>query len=332
VKLESLILTFATNASWQLLVLAASARAARGLIARLSPRLQCRFWSATLAAAVVLPAVGAAMAVSGRESTLKTLQLRPDTLQKWSVVFGVLIAVSALVTARRWLATRRILQAMPESSERIRIVAARCAEALGTAPASVRISNTIASPVTLGARRPVIVLPRHLDADASEDVLTTALGHELAHIRRRDFAWSVLQEIVTVPIAWHPAARWFKRNIAAARELACDDLVAGHLVDRRVYAESLLSLARTAITGRTPRGALGVLDGGNLEARIDRLMCRNSFRRRSAWAACTFLMLIAIAVGCERFSVLIDRCYLHPAAATTQAIDLCLRFPWLSLG
>src|SRR5947207_9151768 len=76
VKLESLILTFAVNASWQLLALAVSARACRGLIERLSPRLQCRFWSAALLATVVIPAASASMAVSGHESALKTLQLR----------------------------------------------------------------------------------------------------------------------------------------------------------------------------------------------------------------------------------------------------------------
>src|SRR5207237_3140445 len=57
---------------------------------------------------VVMPAASASVAVSGHESALKTLQLRPDTLEKWSVLFGALLAVSILVTARRRSEERRV--------------------------------------------------------------------------------------------------------------------------------------------------------------------------------------------------------------------------------
>jgi beta-lactamase regulating signal transducer with metallopeptidase domain len=332
VKLESAILTFAANGLWQGLVLAAGVQACRPLIGRSSPQLQCRFWGAALLAGVALPAASASSVVLGRESALRVLQVRPDTLLIWTVLFGFLFVISTFATLRRWLATRQVLHATPDSGERIRIVTARCARALGIAPVPVRISRSLASPVTLGARRPVIVLPEQLAAGASIDLLQTALGHELAHIRRRDFAWSILLEVVVVPLAWHPVMGWFKRELAAARELACDDLVAGHVVDPRVYAESLLSLAQIAINGRAPKGALGVLDGDNLEARIERLLCRPSSVRRSWWTVCAFLVLVATAIGCQRASLLIDRCYLHPRQASARAIDLCVRFPSFPLG
>ncbi len=329
-KPESFVLTFIVNASWQLVVIAAAARACRGVIARMSSRMQCWFWSAALAVSVLLPLACAAIAVSGHETAMKVLQLRPDTLEKWCVAFGAAVAASIVVTARRWAATRRLVQPMPRPGERTRAIAARCAEVLGTGPVPIWISNTLASPVTFGARRPVIVVPLHLDADVVPDaLLQTALGHELAHVRRRDFAWSMLCEMLTVPIAWHPVIGWLKRNIAVAREMACDDLVAGSLVDRRVYAESLLSIARMAMHGRTPRGALGVVDGGHLQARIDHLLDRRSSGRHAAWSASSFVLLIAIAVGCQRWAVSIDRCYLHPPAASARVIDLCLRFPWM---
>ena len=48
-------------------------------------------------------------------------------------------------------------------------------------------SQRLSSPLMAGVRRSAIILPEALIAETSEDVLTTAVGHEMAHIARRDF-------------------------------------------------------------------------------------------------------------------------------------------------
>jgi len=80
-------------------------------------------------------------------------------------------------------------------------------------------------------------------AETSEDVLTTAVGHEMAHIARRDFAANLLYELLYLPISFHPAAMWIHREIDRTREMACDELVTARLIEPRAYAQSIMSIA-----------------------------------------------------------------------------------------
>ena len=88
-----------------------------------------------------------------------------------------------------------------------------------------------AAPLTVGVRPPVIVLPRAL-ADAPGSVLVSVLRHEMAHARRADFAWNLLAEVATAPVAFHPALWLLKRRLAAARETACDEAACASGLDR----------------------------------------------------------------------------------------------------
>src|SRR6185503_2475533 len=65
-------------------------------------------------------------------------------------------------------------------------------EAFAAGDVAVLESDEVPSPVTLGSRRPVILLPPGFFASASADEVATALGHEMAHVRRRDYARSIL--------------------------------------------------------------------------------------------------------------------------------------------
>ena len=105
---------------------------------------------------------------------------------------------------------------------------------------------------------------------------------------RRDFAWNILYELLFLPVAFHPAAMWMRREIARTREMACDELVAGRLLEPAVYVQSILSIA-ARMSGAGKLGyALGVFDGDMLEERVRRLLegRRGSLKRaRLALAA-----------------------------------------------
>ena len=117
-------------------------------------------------------------------------------------------------------------------------------------------------------------LPESLLAEPSEDVLTTAIGHEMAHIARRDFGCNLLYELLHVPIGFHPAAWLMRREIERTREMACDELVTHRLIDAGVYARSIVSIATGMMALPRPGYTLGVFDGDILEARIRRLVER----------------------------------------------------------
>jgi tetratricopeptide (TPR) repeat protein len=111
-------------------------------------------------------------------------------------------------------------------------------------------------------------------AEATDDVLATAIGHEMAHIARRDFALNVLFELIVLPISFQPAAVWLRREIDRMRELACDELVTTRLLEPEVYAQSIVQIAAGMPAVARPGYTLGVFDGDILEERIRRLLER----------------------------------------------------------
>src|ERR1035441_1337559 len=109
-------------------------------------------------------------------------------------------------------------------------------------------------------------------SETSEEVLTTAIGHEMAHIARHDFAFNILYELLYLPISFHPAAMWIHREIDRTREMACDELVTARLLDPRAYAQSIMSIANGMCALPGPGYSLGIFDGNILEQRIRRLL------------------------------------------------------------
>ena len=126
-------------------------------------------------------------------------------------------------------------------------------------------------PVTLGALRPVVLLPPSFAEGHGDDAIRAALGHELAHVRRRDYAMNLVHELALLPFAWHPAVRLLRRRLDETREMACDELASETVIEPRRYARSLVAVA--AGSRRPPLcPALGVNDAGILEERIRHLL------------------------------------------------------------
>ncbi len=119
-----------------------------------------------------------------------------------------------------------------------------------------------AAPFTVGWRRPVVALPTALDAGALE----VAALHEVAHIRRSDYAWHAAQRAVSAVFAAHPLVWALGRGLDLDRERAADAAVLEAGADRRTYADLLFSFA----TLPAPSLALGAARGSSsLKSRID---------------------------------------------------------------
>ena len=113
--------------------------------------------------------------------------------------------------------------------------------------ADLRISADVASPVTFGARRPVVLLPARfpeMDAPMREAILC----HEILHVRRRDWLFAVGEELVRAVFWFHPAIWWLLGEIGLAREQAVDRQVVEMTSSREEYVDALL-----AIAGARPR-------------------------------------------------------------------------------
>ncbi|GAB3941865.1 hypothetical protein GCM10028805_05710 [Spirosoma harenae] len=104
----------------------------------------------------------------------------------------------------------------------------------------VRESARIAVPMVVGMMKPVLLLPIGLSTHLSMREIEAVLAHELAHIKRHDYAVNLLQSVVEVLYFFHPALWWLSARVREEREHCCDDLaveVCGG--DGRILAQAL---------------------------------------------------------------------------------------------
>lgn len=129
----------------------------------------------------------------------------------------------------------------------------------------LRLSNHIASPLTVGIIRPLILLPVTVLTSLSPEQLEVILAHELAHIRRADYFWNIMQTMIETLFFFHPAVWWISRRAREERELCCDDVALETCSDPTVYAAALLRLEEQrkmhlhlamALDGNQPRTGL----------------------------------------------------------------------------
>jgi beta-lactamase regulating signal transducer with metallopeptidase domain len=137
----------------------------------------------------------------------------------------------------------------------------------------LRLSARIASPFTAGVLRPWILLPITALTNLSPEQLEVVLTHELAHIRRADYLWNLLQTLIETLFFFHPAVWWISRRVREERELCCDDAALRSCADPAVYASALLRLEEER---RTRLHLAMALDGhqsrAGLRARILRIL------------------------------------------------------------
>jgi beta-lactamase regulating signal transducer with metallopeptidase domain len=147
----------------------------------------------------------------------------------------------------------------------------------------LRLSTRITNPLTAGVLRPWILLPITALTSLSPEQLEVVLAHELAHIRRADYAWNLLQTIVETLFFFHPAVWWISRRVREERELCCDDVAVRSCSDPTVYALALLRLEEER---RTRLHLAMALDGhqsrAGLRARILRILGSSEGDREAA--------------------------------------------------
>src|SRR5215813_576999 len=148
--------------------------------------------------------------------------------------------------------------------------------ALGVRRVRVLCSTSIPLPIAVGSLDPMIILPEQLLRETDRGVLTAAIGHELIHIKRRDYLLNLIYEFISLPLSFHPATSLVKRRIRETRELSCDELVAEKLLDAAVYARSLVLLAGSAVNLNRPGATItvGINDADILEERVMTILRR----------------------------------------------------------
>lgn len=192
----------------------------------------------------------------------------------WTALYIAGLACALARVLRTRMLWRRVLAAARRLSQRDLLAHVAFSEPQLSEIARSRLmvmeTETAISPMLIGSRRPVLLLPRHL-REFSADQQQMIVAHELHHWRARDpLRLGVATALQTV-FWFNPVLRWLAARMTWALELACDQhVLAGRpQQQRKRYAAALLQQWK-AQAAMLPGGgvAFGGFDGGTVAARI----------------------------------------------------------------
>lgn len=133
------------------------------------------------------------------------------------------------------------------------------------------VSDFVASPVTVGFLKPMILVPAAAINHLTPQQLEAVLLHELAHIRRYDYLLNLLVNIIKTILYFNPFVKALVKVLEREREKSCDELVLQFRYNPFQYATALLTLEQTV---RQPEALIMQAGGkkGDLLHRIENIM------------------------------------------------------------
>jgi beta-lactamase regulating signal transducer with metallopeptidase domain len=211
---------------------------------------------------------------------------------------GVLAMLLRLAHEARGLA--RVRDASAPAPARVRAALRRSVRRGLVAAVPVVRAAAVASPQVTGWRRPLLLVPHGLDRRLAPAELEAVLLHELAHVRRGDLRWNLLQRLVLALLWCHPVAWRLQAALARERERCCDVLAVRHGASRAALARALVKLAEAATPAQArpaPRLALAMSRADGLVERV-RALVGSEVAADAASAPRRVAMALAMSVAC----------------------------------
>ena len=177
-------------------------------------------------------------------------------------------------------------------------------------------STLIKVPVVIGFLKPAVLVPIGMLAQLPADQVESILLHELAHIRRRDYLFNLVQHIVDTLFFFNPALIWISSLIRTERENCCDDIAIRETRSRRRLIEALVSFHEY----RQREGEFAVAFAGNKENQVVRRVKRIVHKTNHSLNAGERAVLMGILlVLCAAF-VTVNHSHQKPGAAKELAV------------
>ena len=217
------------------------------------PNVRLKYWQLMLVGCLSLPviqpwqpSVGDPSAhVSVETSGVKAIVSTPSATGL-SLAEAVLLVLAVGVAARlAWLGLglfrlrgyrlkSQLLSPLPTSVEETQSL-------IGVRP-GIRLSENARGPVTFGLWHPVVVLPARF-SEMDPDIQAAITAHELLHVRRSDWIFTLFEEVVRSLLWFHPAIWWLLGQIQLSREQTVDREVVRLTSTPGQYVEALLAMA-----------------------------------------------------------------------------------------
>jgi TonB family protein len=302
--------------SLQLACVVATGLGLAGALRLRAPRVQLAVGQALLLLAVALPWLQPWAAGRAGAARVHVEAVAADTAPRagfdaatavaLAVVAGIALRLAHLVR-RVWRLRRCRRLARPiEPNSAIRSAWQRVG-----VRAPVCVSAEAGVPAAFGTLHPVVLVPQGF-TELSEPAQEAVLCHELLHVRRRDWLQMLAEEVVGAALWFHPAAWWLLAHIRLAREQVVDEAAVGLTRARRVYLDTLVSLACASSPSAAPAPLF--LTESHLKRRVDVLLgeVKMSARQVRAGLVVSAAGVALAVVGAARAFPLTSAAWLLP--------------------
>ena len=169
--------------------------------------------------------------------------------------------------------------------------------------AECRWSSDLRQPVTIGVRHPVVLLPWRFD-DLTPAAKRAVLCHELFHVERRDWVWTVVEAHIRTLLWFHPGVWWLLDRLHLLREQVIDELVVARTSSRRDYMLALMMFA-----DNKPPAVLAsaFLRQRHLKSRLRQLLKETHMSfKRLVWTMAALTMVMGVVTGATVRAIPLD--------------------------
>ncbi len=226
---------------------------------------------------------------------------------------GVLVLSIRLLVSWRHVQRLQLYGVQPARDEFLQLLRRLATRLRIHRPIQLLESVIVEVPTVIGWLKPVILLPVASINSLTVQQLEAILAHELAHIRRADYAVNLVQSLIETLLFYHPAVWWMSARIRQEREHCCDDLATTISGDAVAYVAALVRMEELRCEAREVALAAR---GGDLMSRVRRLLVPSTPDRLvPRWLTGAVAMLIVAAlVGVP----LLTKSHAEPATVETS--------------
>ena len=182
------------------------------------------------------------------------------TAPDWRLALGAIWLAGSLFLAFRWFWRWRIVYRAARIATRL---------PLGCAVPTYS-STTRLEPGVFGMFRPVILLPKGIDDNLTNEQFEAVLAHELRHISCRDNLTAAVHMLVETLLWFHPVIWWIGAKLMEERERDCDEAVLRQGSRPGDYARGIVHVCETYV--ESPLACASGISGSDLKKRIREIM------------------------------------------------------------
>lgn len=173
---------------------------------------------------------------------------RSISLPSWQVSIAILLATGTLIRlgwllAGCWRLRLYRMRARPYTDLPVHI---RDLRDWWSPRACFYVSDEVNGPVTFGVRKPAVLVPGSF-LEMDERSQQAIACHELLHLSRHDWLFTIAEEIIRCAFWFHPAIWWLLGRIQLTREQAVDRAVVDYTTSPDHYLSALLAIARRGL-------------------------------------------------------------------------------------